>query len=517
MATMHQHQLYCGTAVAGGLGKFPCKPVVSCKSCRQANTFSHGRGKAEALYALKAASKQQASHASLQQRKYPDHRCSRLHAVSMTSTGEQDSHLPPWRKVVAVTAGCLLLFSLHRNTFSVLLPDLCQQLGLRASQAGAVQAAMLTAYLVGQVPAGRLADKFGGTRVLLCGLALWSTATALTAAAGHGVTVTTSGSSSIWPLAIILVSRVMLGLASACAMPCVTATAVEWVPTTERASMISFVYANSSIGGVIGLTMVPLLADALGGGAAFLVSGALGVTWALCGAVIMRQLQQSPTHSTKASSQSNKQQEKLSWRLDAGSWRQVALLCYAHGVIGLGFFFMQSFIPLLLSSLGSGSLALTGRLSSQPWMAAAVIGMMAGTASDSMIRGGLPNLFVRRLMQGISFLGCGLSVIPLAINPNPGLMPAVWCLTANLTFYSCSYGGFHAHLLDVAGKYAGVLQGLTNSASILMGILGNLLAGFVVDSTGSYSAVFWLLAFVYISGAIVWCCCSTSYELQPAS
>lgn len=120
-------------------------------------------------------------------------------------------------------------------------------------------------------------------------------------------------------------------------------------------------------------------------------------------------------------------------------------------------------------------------------------------------------------MQGLSFLGCGLSVIPLALNPNPGLMPAVWCLTANLTFYSCSYGGFHAHLLDVAGKYAGVLQGLTNSASILMGILGNLLAGFVVDTTGSYSAVFWLLGFVYISGAVVWCLCSSSKQLQPAS
>jgi MFS family permease len=71
---------------------------------------------------------------------------------------------PQWRQVVAVTAGCLLLCNLHRSTFAVLLPDLAVQLGLRASQAGAVQAAMLAAYLVGQVPAGRLADKYSGTR-----------------------------------------------------------------------------------------------------------------------------------------------------------------------------------------------------------------------------------------------------------------------------------------------------------------------------------------------------------------
>ncbi|KAF6257010.1 hypothetical protein COO60DRAFT_1526211 [Scenedesmus sp. NREL 46B-D3] len=55
-----------------------------------------------------------------------------------------------WRQVVAVTAGCLLLCNLHRSTFAVLLPDLAAQLGLRASQAGAVQAAMLAAYLAGQ-------------------------------------------------------------------------------------------------------------------------------------------------------------------------------------------------------------------------------------------------------------------------------------------------------------------------------------------------------------------------------
>lgn len=53
-----------------------------------------------------------------------------------------------------------------------------------------------------------------------------------------------------------------------------------------------------------------------------------------------------------------------------------------HPVVFPGFLRLQNFIPLLLSSLGSGSLALTGRLSSQPWLAAAVVGMMAGTAAD---------------------------------------------------------------------------------------------------------------------------------------
>lgn len=117
-------------------------------------------------------------------------------------------------------------------------------------------------------------------------------------------------------------------------------------------------------GGVIGLTMVPLLADALGGEAAFLLSGALGITWALCGALIMSRLQKAAPRDITAggqpeqqqgqlgadAAQKQQQQDKLSWRLDAASWRQVALLCYAHGVIGLGFFFMQVNSPASASS-----------------------------------------------------------------------------------------------------------------------------------------------------------------------
>lgn len=131
-----------------------------------------------------------------------------------------------------------------------------------------------------------------------------------------------------------------------------------------------------------------------------------------------------------------------------------------------------------------------------------------------LIKNGLPTLFVRQVMQAASFLGCGLSVIPLALSPNPGLVPAVLCLTANLTFYSLSYGGFHAYLQDVCGPYAGVLQGVTNSASILMGMCGSVLTGVVVDASGSYSALFWLLFVMYSTAAVVWCLFTSSHSLQ---
>jgi MFS family permease len=71
---------------------------------------------------------------------------------------------PQWRVVVGVAAGCLLLCNLHRSTFAVLLPDLAAALHLRPTHMGLVQSAMLATYLLGQLPAGRAADKQGGLR-----------------------------------------------------------------------------------------------------------------------------------------------------------------------------------------------------------------------------------------------------------------------------------------------------------------------------------------------------------------
>lgn len=64
-------------------------------------------------------------------------------------------------------------------------------------------------------------------------------------------------------------------------------------------------------------------------------------------------------------------------------------------------------------------------------------------------------------------------------------------------------GGFHAHLQDVAHGSAGVLQGLTNSCSIVAGIAGTWLTGVVVEH-GSFTTVFGVLAVLYLAAAVVW-------------
>jgi hypothetical protein len=105
---------------------------------------------------------------------------------------------------------------------------------------------------------------------------------------------------------------------------------------------------------------------------------------------------------------------------------------------------LQNWIPTFLASFGGSGqgIAVTGGLSSIPWIAAAVVGPLVGQAANGLIKGGvLRTLAVRRLMQVTCFLGCAASVVPLALVGEPSVGLAVACLTGSLALYRWGSGG----------------------------------------------------------------------------
>jgi hypothetical protein len=60
----------------------------------------------------------------------------------------------------------------------------------------------------------------------------------------------------------------------------------------------------------------------------------------------------------------------------------VAVMCWAHAVIGFAYFTLSSWTPMLLASLGESKLSSLGALSSLPSLSAAVFGMMSASIAD---------------------------------------------------------------------------------------------------------------------------------------
>lgn len=97
----------------------------------------------------------------------------------------------------------------------------------------------------------------------------------------------------------------------------------------------------------------------------------------------------------------------------------------------------------------------------------------------------------------------------LALTPPAHAHAAIYAIVAlimSMGFQAFSYGGFHAYVQDVAGPSgkAGLLLSITNSGGVLFGVVGNLLTGWLVQTTGSFSSVFLIAAALYVSSCIIW-------------
>jgi MFS family permease len=418
--------------------------------------------------------------------------------------------------------------------------------------------------------------------------------TAAAVAWAASASASAAASSAVLPLAALVCARFLFGLCSAGVMPCVAAMAVRWIPKRQRAASTSLVYAAFNLGGVAALACAPWAAEACcaaggagagagatgaaaastsstaGAAGALLVLGAAGVAWAAAGGAWLQRLWR------RAQEQQQKLQLTLSMEgddegggggggstseaaaaasaaasaaaaptpappassstplmprpADPDSAREVFTLCFAHGVIGCGFFLLSGLMPLILASIGGGGGAggaapplssSSPSLTALPWLVAAATGVLAGRLADAAIARGYQPLRVRRAFQTASFALCAASVLPLAAPERSAAILAsalgytdagavcprafaACALTANLVSYSMSFGGFHAYLQDVGSRCAGVLQGLTNSTSVACGAAATLFCGWAGQAHGGYGAAFAALAGLYALGAWVW-------------
>jgi|APGre2960657444_1045066.scaffolds.fasta_scaffold00277_10 ACS family sodium-dependent inorganic phosphate cotransporter len=386
----------------------------------------------------------------------------------------------------------MALCNVDRALLSVAGVPIAAELGLDSVMLGVLQSAYLWGYGLGQVPAGVLADRLGGPRVLLFGLALWSVATALLPLARH----------SPAPLLALVLARAVFGLGSAVALPATSATVSMLVPAARRASSLSAIYACFNLGSIVGLSVTPVLIAVRGWPFAFALFGVLGTVWAaLASALLPASVRSGPAPSSSAA------KGGAAMKLRAGAATQVLALVWVHCVIGWGFFLLLSWIPTFLSTqfAGFGDLRVVGLASSLPWLVSALVGLLAGGLADGLAERGWAGLRVRTAMHRVATLGpaAAIALLPLATSP----ASAVACLCLATGAQAFNFAGFHSHVAAVAGGQAGTLLALTNSGGIVMGIVGNILTGVLLQRFGSFTAVFAATACLYLSSFLVWTLC----------
>ncbi len=162
---------------------------------------------------------------------------------------------------------CTVINYMDRQTLSVLAPRLTRELHLTNAEYGWISQAFLIPYTAMYIVAGLLIDRYGTKLVYGVAAVWWSVAAML-----HAATSSVFGFSTV---------RFLLGTAESANFVAAQKVAAEWFPPKDRGTLNGLVQAGTVTGAVITPPIVIWMADAWGWRSAFLLTGALGLLWAI--------------------------------------------------------------------------------------------------------------------------------------------------------------------------------------------------------------------------------------------
>ncbi len=385
-----------------------------------------------------------------------------------------------------------VLCYVDRVSIGVAIIPISRRYGFAGGAQGLILSAFFWGYLWPQLAGGWLADRFGGRRVLGAGVAIWSLATLLTPWAA-----------SI-SFGVLFAARAVLGLGEGVNFPAIHSLTARWLLASERARSLSLNFSGMYLGTVLAFLASPAIIVALGWPALFFISGALGLAWVLVWMLKAADAPEDAARISAAELQLLTASRGAEARAGAIPWWKIArekavwAIVLAHFCSNFGFNILLLWLPTYLHHTFGVSIARLGIYSIVPWIASFAVVNSGGWISDAMIVRGFSATTTRKLLQSIAF---GLGAIPLVLLPGAASpASAIALLTLSAAANGLGLSAYGVNHLDVGPNYAGVLMGITNTIASVPGIIGVAVAGLILQATGSFAAVFYLIAGVYVIG-----------------
>ncbi|ONO31755.1 MFS transporter [Burkholderia cenocepacia] len=401
---------------------------------------------------------------------------------------------------------------IDRANLAIAAPSIRADLGLDAVGMGLVLSAFFWTYAFLQLPAGWFIDKVGVRVSLALAVGWWSVFTVATGAARG--------------LAQLVGVRLMLGVGEAAAIPSFAKVAFNWFPRSERGLASSIFDSGSRVGSALSLPLVAWLISLVGWRGSFVITGGIGIVWALAWWFVYRDperyraiapdavdalLAQRGAPTVAAATDG----PKVSW-LDLFRYRTVwgmmiGLFCLNFAI----YFFITWFPSYLLQSRGF-SLASLGTWGMLPALLAIPGGWLGGYVSDSLFRRGWSAAAARKTCLVLGML-LSSSIALSAFVEN------VWaCLGLfALAYASLSFAGANVWTLvgEVAPTPAHVasLGGIQNFAGNLAGIFITTFTGVMLSITkGSFVVPLAVAGALCVVGALSYLFVVGKVEPLPA-
>jgi len=404
------------------------------------------------------------------------------------------SRIPRRYTIVALYFIATMLCYVDRVSISVAIIPLARRFDYAAGAQGLILSAFFWGYFCTQLVGGWMSDRFGGRRVLGAGVAIWSLATLLTPQAA----------AISFPLLFAI--RVVLGLGEGVNFPAIHSLTARWMLVSERARSLSLNFSGMYLGTVLALLASPMIIAAFGWPALFYISGAAGLVWVVAWMLAAADRPEDSRHISSAELAAITSTRNAEARAGRVPWVKIArekavwAIVLAHFCSNFGFNILLLWLPTYLHHSFGVTVARVGIYSIVPWIATFVVVNSGGWLADAMLLRGTSVGATRKLMQSCAF---GIGALPLLALPaarTPGA--AIALITISAAANGLGLAAYGVNHLDVGPTYAGVLMGISNTIAAIPGIIGVAVTGFIVQASGSFAAVFYLIAAVDVIGLL---------------
>lgn len=431
-------------------------------------------------------------------------------ALSPDAPGSLPVHTPTVmtagyrRYAMGLLLGIYIINFLDRQVVNILAEPIKNDLGLADWQLGLMSGlAFALFYTVLGIPIARMAERRNRPVIIGSAIAAWSGFTMLCGAAQN--------------FAQLILFRIGVGVGEAGCTPPAHSLITDYVPREKRASALAFYAMGTPLGGLLGLVMGGLIADAYGWRTAFLIAGAPGLLFAVLAITTLREPRKQLSAEMRRIAHANQASLKATlallatkrtfWLIAFGAAIK-AFIGYGHAPFTASFFLRNhgEEIARLASHFGLQSLGFLGL----------ALGLLAGIAGSisSLVGGVIADRYSKTDLRGYVAVPAIASLIGVPIfcaaMLSPTALMAMSFLIINGLLGSLWYGPVYATGQSIVPPH----MRATASAILLFIInliglgLGPLAVGILSDvlsqgvGLGSAEGVRWALIISTFAGVV---------------
>jgi len=341
---------------------------------------------------------------------------------------------------------------------------------------------------------GILSSVFGGKRVLLWGVALWSLFTFSSALFANNFN-------------LLILMRMLLGMSEGVGIPVVYNFVSKWIPPQERSRAITFCLSGSYLGTLTSMYFSSFLIVSSGWRYVFYICSIFGFSWCLFWQYFATDSPSS--HSSihvhervmlESLIGSKQEYRRIPWAkllTNYGVWAIVA----GQVTSNWAFYILLTWTPTFFSSKLNVKISRMGVYTVLPYTVMFITTILGGSLADHLIRRKMSLVSVRRFMETLEFVSV-LFLLCLGNVTNPNL--AVFMISMALGFLAFGAAGHMANVMDIAPEYASILNGFTTTFATLPGVIGIPVTGWLLTHNGeNWSQVFDLSAVILFMGALL--------------